>query len=215
MIIINDCLSLYHLVAAASQCSDGADVAFIVYNAGAGHFNFRLEKEFIKETMAKLVKKSSKFNAAIVLYNDQATVELNFTQKFDMSHFSNAIDSLGSRDKGSNSTARADKALRVTSDHVFGTNGGSRLNMPKIAVLLYEGSFPFSLKGFSLKNVSESLKVKGVRLLIVGIDVQVYQPELDDIIEFEGLAGYIIAPGFSSLPLYEDFLVDDICLAIG
>lgn len=176
-------------------------------------FKFGLEKDFIKKTMTKLVKKSSQLNAAIVLYNHQATVELNFTQRFEMDHFSNVIDSLESQDPCDASLTRIDQALQITSDQVYSSHGGSRMDTPKIAVLLSQGSFPFSLKLFPPKNASESLKQKGVRLLIVGIAAEAYQQELYDITEDKD--DLIMVKSFSSLPEVEDILVDKICSAVG
>ena len=66
--------------AVVSDCSDGAGVAFMLDNADISPLKFHLKKEFIKKIMKKIVKRSPKFNAAIVLYNHHATVQLNFTK---------------------------------------------------------------------------------------------------------------------------------------
>lgn len=176
-------------------------------------FKFGLQKDFIKKTMKKLAKTSSQSNAAIVLYSHQATVELNFTQTFEMDHFSNVIDSLKSQDPCDASLTRIDQALQVTSDQVYSSHGGTRMDTPKIAVLLFQGSFPISLKLFPPKNASESLKQKGVRLLIVGIAAEAYRQELLNITEDKD--DLIMAKSFSSLPEVEDILVDKICSAMG
>lgn len=172
-----------------------------------------MEKEFIKKTMSTLVKMSSQFNAAIVLYNNEATVQLNFTQNFDINHFFNVIDSLESRDLSIYSQPRADYALQVTSECVFGTQGGFRLNKPKIAVLLTRAGFPFALKGFSLRKAAESLKDKSVRLLIVDIEPHACKAGLFRITEHRD--DYIMVEGYSSLPQYVDILIKRICSAIG
>ena len=195
-----------------SDCSDGADVAFMLDNADISPLKFYLEKEFIKKIMKKIVKRSAQFNAAIVLYNHQATVQLNFTKKFEMDQFFHATDNLESLDP-SLSLSRVDRAIQVTSDLVFGAHGGSRQNTPKIAVLLTRSSFPSTLNPFLLKNASESLKQKSVRLLIVGIGVDVCKQELYDITEDK--SDLIMVKGFSSLPEFEDVLVDKICSAVG
>lgn len=185
----------------------------MVDNADISPFKFRLQKDFIKEVMVKLLKKSSQFNAAIILYNDEATVELNFTQKVEMSYFRNVLDNLKSQDQCEASLTRIDQALQVTSDHVYASHGGSRLNTPKIAVLLTHSSSSFALKMLPPRNASESLKQKGVRLLIVGISVESHQQELHDITEDKD--DLIVVKSFSTLPEMEDVLVDKICSAIG
>ena len=182
----------------------------MVDNADISFFKFSLGKDFIKEVMVKLVKWSSKFNAAIVLYNHQATVELNFTQSFEMSYFVNVLDNLESQDPCVASLTRIDQALQVTSDLAYANHAGTR---PKIAVLLTHSSFPYALKKFPLRNASESLKQRGVRLLIVGIAVEAYLQELHNITEEKD--DLIMIKRFSSLTELEDVLVDKICSAIG
>ena len=200
----------YYHFAVASDCSDGADVAFVVDNADISVFKFSLGKDFIKKVMVKLVNWSLKFNAAIVLYNRQATVELNFTQTFEMNDFVNVLDSLESQDQCDASLTRIDQALQITSDLVYANHVGTR---PKIAILLTHSSFPFALKIFPPRNASESLKQRGVRLLIVGIAVEAYLQELHNITEKKD--DLILVKSVSSLPDFEVVLVDKICSAIG
>ncbi|XP_078371879.1 receptor-type tyrosine-protein phosphatase F-like isoform X3 [Oculina patagonica] len=196
----------------ASDCSDGADVAFMVDNADISPFKFRLQKDFIKEVMVKLWKKSSQFNAAIVLYNHEATVELNFAQTFEMNYFRNVLDNLKSQDHCEASLTRIDQAFQATSEHVYASHGGARLNTPKIAVLLTHSSSLFALEILPPRNASESLKQKGVRILIVGIAAEAYQQELHNITEDKD--DLIVVKRFSTLPEMEDVLVDKICSAI-
>ncbi len=213
---------LYYHFAVASQCSDGADITFIVDNRRISLLKFRLEKEFIKKTMAKLVQESSQFNAAIVLYNQQATVMLYFTQKFVINHFFDVIDSLSIHDEYPpyyylinpiDPHTRIDQALQVTSDYVFGTHEGYSLKTAKIAVLLTHSSSRWTLIQHPLKSASESLMKRGVRLLIVGISAESYQQELHNITDDKD--DLIMAKGFSTLPEFEDVLFNKICSAVG
>ena len=201
--------------AVPGQCNDGADIAFMVDNAHISLFKYRLEKEFVKNTMKKLVTKSSQLNAAIVLYNDTATGELNLTERFEINHFLHVVENLDNPDPCTASLTRIDRALQFTADRVFGTDGGSRLNTPKIAVLLTHSAWSFGLESFPLRNASESLKQKGIRLLVVGTGpgVEAYKQELQDITETND--DLIIVKAFSSLFVFENELVDKICSAIG
>ena len=187
----------------------------MVDNADISSFKYHLEKEFVKNTMTKLVTKSSQLNAAIVLYNHEATAELNLTQKFEMNRFLHAMENLGNQDPCTLSLTRIDQALHFTSDHIFGIDGGSRVNTPKIAVLLTHSGLSIGLRLFPLRNASESLKQKGVRLLIVAIGpgVEAYEQELHDITEIKD--DLITITAFSSLFVFENELVDKICSAIG
>ena len=208
-------LCYYYLIAVPDQCSDGADIAFMVDNADISLFKYHLEKEFVKNSMAKLVGKSSKLNTAIVLYNDKPKAELNLTQNFEMNRFLHVMENLDNPDPCIYSLTRIDRALQFTSDHVFGADGGSRLNTPKIAVLLTHSALSFGLKEFPLRNASESLKQKGIRLLVVGTGpgVKTYEQELQYITETND--DLTIVEAFSSLFEFENELVDKICSAIG
>lgn len=187
----------------------------MVDNEDISLYKYHFEKEFVKNTMTKLVTKSSKLNAAIVLYNHEATAELNLTQNFDLNRFLHVMENLDNPDSCTVSLTRIDRALKFTSDNVFGTDGGSPLNTPKIAVLLTHSALSFGLKEFPLRNASESLKQKGIRLLVVGIEpgVEAYKQELQDITETND--DLIMVKTFSSLFVFESELVDKICSAIG
>ena len=161
--------------------------------------------------MRKLANKSKHFNAALVLYNYRATVELNFTKTFDLDGFFDELDNLPSLEVCSLSWPRIDLALKITSNTVFASQ--ERITS-KIAVLLTEGAPHFVLKDFPLTNASDSLKEKGIRLVVVGIGINVYhQPELLNITEKTD--DLILVDGFSSLGEYEDSLVAKICSAAG
>ena len=187
----------------------------MVDNEDISVYKYHLEKEFVKNTMTKLVTRSSKLNAAIVLYNHEATAQLNLTQNFDLNRFHHVMENLDNPNHCTVSPTRIDRALQFTSDNVFRTDGGSRLSTPKIAVLLTHSACSFGLKEFPLRNASESLKQKGIRLLVVGIGpgVEAYKHELQDITETND--DLIMVKAFSSLFVFENELVDKICSAIG
>ena len=209
-------------MAGPDHCSDGADIAFIVDSSKLSAFNYGLEKNFVKQTMRKLAEKSARFNAAIVVYNDEATVELNFTRTFQLNHFLYFMDSLAHKEPKNASLTRIDIALQVTSDYVFGPRGGYRLDAAKIAVLLTQGVQDNTLQLFQITNASKALKEKGVRILVVVIGSKVYQlRELRDLTSTEIMHDTcfpfdpIKVNGFTSLRDFEDILVETICSAIG
>ena len=187
----------------------------MVDNEDISVYKYHLEKEFVKNTMTKLVTRSSKLNAAIVLYNHEATAQLNLTQNFDLNRFHHVMENLDNPNHCTVSPTRIDRALQFTSDNVFRTDGGSRLNAPKIAVLLTHSACSFGLKEFPLQNASESLKQKGIRLLVVGIGpgVEAYKHELQDITETND--DLIMVKAFSSLFEFKNELVNKIYSATG
>ena len=182
----------------------------MVDNSNISSPEYRLEVDFVNDIMKHLANKSSEFDAAVVVYEHQASVELNFTGTFKLDRFISAMDQLASLHKFVPSLPRIDTALQVTLESAFNRN--EERNVPKIIVLLSQGP-SFVMDQFSLRNVSSSLNKKGVRVLVVGVGEDINQ-ELYNITE--GLDDMILVNNnFSSLLKCKDILVEKICLAAG
>ena len=183
----------------------------MVDNSNISSPEYRLEVDFVKDIMKHLANKSSEFDAAVVVYEHQASVELNFTGTFKVDRFISAMDQLASLHNFVPSLPRIDTALQVTLESAFNRNEERKL--PKIIVLLSQGAPSFVMDQFSMRNVSSSLKKKGVRVLVVGVGGDINR-ELHNITE--GLGDMILVKNnFSSLLKYKDILVEKICLAAG
>jgi len=182
----------------------------MVDNSNISSPEYRLEVDFVKDIMKHLANKSSEVDAAVVVYEHQASVELNFTRMFKLDRFISAMDQLASQHKFVRSLSRIDNALQVTLNSAFNISNEER-NVPKIIVLLSQGAPSFVMEQFPLRKVSSSLKKKGVRVLVVGVGGDINQ-ELHNITE--GLDDMILVNNnFSSLLKYKDILVEKICLA--
>ena len=183
----------------------------MVHNSNISSVKYQLQKDFVKETMRKLANESSQFNAAIVMYNHRAAVELNLTRTSQLDHFLDVMDNLPFLEDFPLSLPRIDRALQITSDFIFPRQQGRKV--PKIAILLTQGAPSFVLEQFPLRNGSDALKEKGVRILVVCIGHDASRKELLNITEEMG--DLILVNGFSSLSKYEDNLVAKICSAAG
>ena len=184
----------------------------MVDNSNISSLEYRLEVDFVKDIMKHLANKSSEFDAAVVVYEHQASVELKFTRTFKLDRFISAMDKLASLHKFVPSLPRIDNALQVTLDSAFNRN--EERNVPKIIVLLSQGAPSFVMEQFPLRNVSRSLKNKGVRVLVVGVGGDINQ-ELHNITEGLNDMMILVNNNFSSLLKYKDILVEKICLAAG
>ena len=164
--------------------------------------------------MRKIRQHSSKINAAVVLYNMNATVEMNFLPKFTLNLFDHVIDNLPSHDPCSAYLPRVERALQVTSEIIFVPQVDK--NASQIAVVI--GS-PLALKyvvdEVLLKNVSESLKSKGVRIMVVLVGDTSPDQQSKFLNITEENKDLILVNGFSSVKDFEDTLVAKICSAIG
>ena len=164
--------------------------------------------------MSKVRQHSSKINAAVVLYNFKATVEMNLLPKFTLNLFDHVIDNLPSLDPCSAFLPRVERALQVTSEVIFVPQVDK--NASQIAVVI--GS-RLALKNLVdevlLKNVSESLKSKGVRIMVVLVGDTSPDQQSKFLNITEENKDLILVNGFSTLKDYEDTLVAKICSAIG
>ncbi|KAJ7350184.1 hypothetical protein OS493_037878 [Desmophyllum pertusum] len=165
-----------------SQNSDGADIAFMMDSSGSiGRSNYLKLKAFVKAVMMELVKNSTKLNAAVVLYSTRASVQLDFSHKFNLQSFISTIDNLPYK----RGFTRIDLALKITSEYIF-TNHSAyhRHNVPHIAILITDGETTRGKADFvPLSNASEPLKQKGVRIFAVGVGKSIDKQELLDITE--------------------------------
>lgn len=187
--------------------SDGAHIAFLLDGSAAvSWFEYRIQKEFVMRVMLELETYSTQFNAAVVEYSDEATLLINFTQRFDLHLFLNRLITLPENSGGW--PQRIDKALTFTSKYVFTSTGQ---DIPKIAILFaYSEYLP---PGFHSK-ASESLRQKGVRIFVVEMNNINPREELLSITERED---DLIRTSF--FEMYDDFdsmeLVTKVLLAIG
>ena len=164
--------------------------------------------------MSKIRQHSSKINAAVVLYNMNATVEMNLLPTFTLNQFDHVIDNLPSHDSCWAYLPRVERALKVTSESIFVSHFDKSAS--QIAVVI--GS-PLALKytvdEVVLKNVSESLKSKGVRIVVVLVGDTSPDQQSKFLNITEENDDVILVNGFSTLKDFEDTLVAKICSAIG
>lgn len=180
--------------------SDGAHIAFLLDGSAAvSWFEYRIQKEFVMRVMLELETYSTQFNAAVVEYSDEATLLINFTQRFDLL--------ITLPEKSGGWPQRIDKALTFTSKYVFASTGQ---DIPKIAILFaYSEYLP---PGFHSK-ASESLRQKGVRIFVVEVNSMNPREELLSITERED--DLIRVSEFFEMVFHYMDLVTKVLLAIG
>ena len=145
--------------------SDGAHIAFLLdVSRGVNGFDFFHQMFFVEDVMTSLRSFSTRLNAAVVKYSDEATLLVNFTQRFDFDLFFATLFYKFDFTFNPHKWQRIDKALIFTSKHVFVSTGQ---NIPKIAILVASGKYP--RPAFDGK-ASESLKQKGVRIFVVDVN---------------------------------------------
>ena len=157
--------------------SDGAHIAFLLdWSMDVHGYVYYEQIRFMRILMPELRRYSTRINAAVVEYSDEATLLLNFTQRFDLDLFLHRIFTSG-RSRG---RQRIDKVLTFTAEYVFASTGQG---IPKIAILFaFTGHLQLA---FPLANASESLRQKGVRILVVEVNSINSREELLSVTERE------------------------------
>ena len=174
-----------------------------------GRRNFLKQNTFVKEIMYKLGNKCTQLNAAVVLYDHVAYLELTFSKKFNLDYFNSVIDNLPLK----RGFTGIDKALLLTASSVFTALAGSRPRVPKIAFLTTDSRNTPLPDTVPLRIASEPLKQKGVRIFAVGIGKGVNLQELLEITERK--EDVFLVNSFSSLLGEVDSFVTNILWAIG
>ena len=191
--------------------SDGAHIAFLLDGSLAVFtFEYSLQARVVQYVVSELNRKLTQFDAALVEYSDEARLVINFTQRFDSEHsLDTIIPSILRLFKSDGWPQRIDKALAFTSKYVFASTGQ---DIPKIAILF---AFTEFLRPGLHSNASESLRQKGVRILVVEVNFKNQREELLSITEREDDLIHITS--FLDLDVYAfgDDLTTKVLKAIG
>lgn len=164
--------------------------------------------------MSKIRQHSSKINAAVVLYNMNATVEKSLLPTFTLNQFDHVIDNLPSHDPCWAYLPRVERALQVTSESIFVSHFDKSAS--QIAVVIASSlALRYVVDEVLLKNVSESLKSKGVRIVVVLVGDTSADQQSKFLNITEENDDVILVNGFSTLKDFEDTLDAKICSAIG
>ncbi|CAH3124523.1 unnamed protein product [Pocillopora meandrina] len=188
---------------APPPCSTPVDLAFIIDSSGSiGRTNYKKQKNFVKEVAKTFGLSPNGSRAAMVLYSNSASVKARFGQYTDPKEFDGAVDSLP-YERG---LTRIDKALELTASDIFAQ---SRSGVPKIAMLITDGTQTAAADAKGLKEASEPLRQAGVRVLAVGVGKGVDREELRLVTESD--EDVVVAADFEDLLLKLSNLTSQAC----
>ena len=95
----------------------------------------------------------------------------------DISSFKQAVDNIPLM----GSTTRIDEALRLAQEELFSFSNGGRAGVPKILILLTDGSQTQDAGASQPGDIAEELRADGINILAVGIGQGVDKTELREI----------------------------------
>ena len=182
-------------------------MAFIIDSSGSiGKTNYKKEKNFVKEVAKSFGLGPGQSQAAMVLYSNSASVQARFGQYATTDEFAKAVDGLP-YERG---LTRIDKALELAATEIFPEG---REGVPKLALLITDGTQTQVADAKELKEASEPLRKAGVRVLAVGVGSGVDADQLRLITETDD--DVVIADDFQDLLLKLQNLTSRACELAG
>lgn len=183
------------------------DVAFIIDSSGSiGKTNYLKQKNFVKQVAKSFGLAPDQSQAAMVLYSNSASVQARFGQYATTDEFVKAVDGLP-YERG---LTRIDKALDLAATEIFPE---ARAGVPKLALLITDGTQTPAADAKGLKEASEPLRKAGVRVLAVGVGSGVDRDELRLVTETED--DVVVADDFQDLLLKIGNLTSRACELAG
>ena len=164
------------------------------------------QKDFVKEVAKTFGLAPDQSQAAMVLYSNSASVQARFGQYATTEEFAKAVDALP-YERG---LTRIDRALDLAATDIFPQ---ARAGVPKLALLITDGSQTPAADAKDLREASEPLRKAGVRVLAVGIGSGVDRDELRLVTETD--EDVVVAADFQDLMLKIGNLTSRACELAG
>ena len=155
-------------------CKSKVDVGFILDSSGSLRNDYDKEKDFLKALAATFGISKDTSRAGVVTFSYNAEHSILLTDHDNLALFNEAVDRIPLM----GSTTRIDRALRLSQRELFSIQNGGRPGIPKVLVLLTDGSQTDDSDAEDPGAVADEIRKKGVRILIIGIGSGVNQEEL-------------------------------------
>ena len=146
-------------------CGTIADIGFILDSSGSLKDDYQNEKDFLKSLAATFGVSKDGSRAGIVTFSYYAKLSIKLSDHTDIFAFNDAVDVIPLM----GSTTRIDKALRLTQNELFTLENGARPGIPKILILLTDGSQTQDAGAEDPGDISNELRNSGITLIVVGI----------------------------------------------
>ena len=129
------------------------------------------QKNFVKEVAKSFGLAPDHSQAAMVLFSTSASVQARLGQYATTEEFAKAVDALP-YERG---VTRIDRVLDLAATDIFPE---ARVHVPKLALLISDGSQTPAADSKGLREASEPLRKAGIRVVAVGIGGGVSRGEL-------------------------------------
>ena len=137
--------------------------------------DYQREKDFLKALAGSFGVSADGSRAGVITFSYFAKHSIKLKDYSDISSFNDAVDKIPLM----GSTTRIDKALQLTQKELFTLSNGARSGIPKILVLLTDGSQTQDADAVDPGDIADELRNTGIRILVIGIGGGVNQTELE------------------------------------
>ena len=137
--------------------------------------DYQREKDFLKALAGSFGVSADGSRAGVVTFSYNAEHSIKLDDHTDVVSFNKAVDQIPLM----GSTTRIDKALLLAQVELFSSSNGARPGVPKILVLLTDGSQTQDSDAIDPGDVADDIRSNGIRVLVIGIGAGVNQTELE------------------------------------
>ena len=156
------------------SCESIVDVGFILDSSGSLAKDYGKEKDFLKTLAATFGVSSNGSRAGVVTFSYYTKHSIKMNDHTDLTSFNAAVDKIPLM----GSTTRIDKALRLTQKEMFSIANGGRPGVPKVLILLTDGTQTKDAGAEDPGVVADELRKDGINIIVVGIGQGVNRDEL-------------------------------------
>ena len=152
-------------------------MGFILDSSGSLRNDYDKEKDFLKALAATFGVSDAGARAGVVTFSYNAEHSIKLNDYNDIMSFIDAVDRIPLM----GSTTRIDKAFRLTQKDLFSMSNGARPGVPKLLILLTDGSQTLDVDAEDPKSIAKEIRDSGVKLLVIGIGQGINKTELTNI----------------------------------
>jgi len=153
------------------------DIGFILDSSGSLAAQYPQIKGFIKSIAANLDISAEGAHVGVVTFSFYSTLSIKFSDHLNKADFQNAVDRISLMA----STTRIDKALVTARDELFSSTNGARENVPKLLILLTDGSQSKGGDAVDPGKVAKTIRQNDITILSIGIGNEVDNDELEHV----------------------------------
>ena len=157
------------------SCKAKVDVGFILDSSGSLRNDYQNEKDFLKALAGAFGVSDDGSRASVLTFSRKSELTIKFKDHFDQLKFNTAVDAIPLM----GSVTRIDLALRLAQREMYLVENGARPNLPKILILLTDGSQTQQSGAEVPGDVADELRRSGISIIVVGIGSGTNQAELN------------------------------------